>query len=216
MDQVQGVYVKDLRAGLKNLTMNLIVLEVGNPTTTKEHREVRSCKVADHTGCVNLSVWDEPGQYIQPGDKIRLTKGYASYWRNCLTLYCSKMGDIQKIGEFCMIFNEQLNMSEPNPAMAAQVASQNQSQVKNISMNSGSVNNGGASNGPPLGQQRTAAPANAIPTTVHNSSQPSKGSQRFGGGNSSEGSSGRKSPTKGNPRGRGGHRNTSRSGTDRR
>lgn len=48
-----------------------------------------------------------------PGDIVRLTKGYASLWRHCLTLYSGKNGDIHKIGEFCLAFNEQINMSDP-------------------------------------------------------------------------------------------------------
>ncbi|XP_034254322.1 SOSS complex subunit B1-B [Thrips palmi] len=205
--------IKDLRHGLKNLNMTLIVLEVGPPTTTKENREVRSCKVADPTGCVNISVWDEPGQYVQPGDIIRLTKGYASMWRSCLTLYCSKAGDIQKIGEYCMLFSEQPNMSEPNPTLAAQIAAQNQ----NLNKNSGSgVNNGvnNSNNGPPLGRNSGGAStsAHAPATTTQNSSQPSKSGARFTA--SSTESSGRKSPVKGNARGRGGPR--PRGGGDKR
>ena len=34
-----------------------------------------------------MSVWDEPGKLLVPGDIVRLTKGYASIWRACLTLY---------------------------------------------------------------------------------------------------------------------------------
>lgn len=36
---------------------------------------MRSCKVADKTGSITISVWDEIGGLIQPGDIIRLTKG---------------------------------------------------------------------------------------------------------------------------------------------
>lgn len=207
--------VKDLRAGAKNLNMTLIVLEVGPPTTTKENREVRSCKVADPTGCVNISVWDEPGQYVQPGDIIRLTKGYASFWRNCLTLYCSKAGDIQKIGEYCMLFSEQLNMSEPNPTLAAQIAAQNQNLSKNSGMNSGpGVNNGNSSNGPPRNSGGASSSAHPPSTTAQNSSQSSKSGSRFNASPSSNESSGRKSPSKGSQRGRAGPR--PRAGGDRR
>lgn len=206
--------IKDLRHGLKNLNMTLIVLEVGPPTTTKENREVRSCKVADATGCCNISVWDEPGQYVQPGDIIRLTKGYASMWRTCLTLYCSKAGDIQKIGEYCMLFSEQPNMSEPNPTLAAQIAAQNQNLNKNSG--SGGVNNGvnNTNNGPSMGRNSGGASTSAHtpPTTTQNSSQPSKSGARFAA--SSNESSGRKSPVKGNQRGRGGQR--PRGGGDKR
>lgn len=107
--------VRDLKPTMKNLNMIFIVLEIGNiymhayiflfsknlcheiylclilypgrPNVTKDGHEVRSCKVADKTGSINLSVWDEPGLLLQPGDILRISKGYVSVWKNCLTLY---------------------------------------------------------------------------------------------------------------------------------
>ncbi|KAI9588188.1 hypothetical protein GQX74_004034 [Glossina fuscipes] len=105
--------IKDIKPGLKNINVIFIVLEIGTTTVTKENREVRNFKVGDHTACINVSIWDEPGKLISPGDIIKLTKGYASIFRHCLTLYSGKNGDVYKIGEFCMTFNEALNMSEP-------------------------------------------------------------------------------------------------------
>ncbi|KAF9408210.1 hypothetical protein HW555_012020 [Spodoptera exigua] len=110
--------IKDLKPGMKNINAEFIVLEVGPPTLTKEAREVRTLRVADATASVNLSVWDEPGALLQPGDIVRLTRGYASLWRSALTLYSGKSGDIQKVGEFCMLFNEQAP-SAPAPPHAA-------------------------------------------------------------------------------------------------
>uniref|UniRef100_A0A4W5JQ23 SOSS complex subunit B2 n=1 Tax=Hucho hucho TaxID=62062 RepID=A0A4W5JQ23_9TELE len=46
---------------------------------------------------------------------------YASLWKGCLTLYTGRGGDLQKIGEFCMVFSEVPNFSEPNPEVLAQV-----------------------------------------------------------------------------------------------
>lgn len=106
--------IRDLKPGMKSINLVFIVLEVGRPNTTKDGHEVRTCKIADRSASVNLSVWDEPGIHIQPGDICKLTKGYASVWKNCLTLYTGKGGDIIKIGEFCMAFSELPNMSEPN------------------------------------------------------------------------------------------------------
>uniref|UniRef100_A0A336KAW5 CSON010151 protein n=1 Tax=Culicoides sonorensis TaxID=179676 RepID=A0A336KAW5_CULSO len=108
------IMIKDIRPGLKNINVVFIVLEVGTMTLTKENREVRTFKVADISASINVSVWDEPGKLLQPGDIVRLTKGYASIWRQSLTLYSGKNGEILKIGEFCMVFNESVNMSEPN------------------------------------------------------------------------------------------------------
>ncbi|XP_054719188.1 SOSS complex subunit B2-like [Uloborus diversus] len=106
------VNIRDIKPGMKSLNVVFIVLEIGRPNTTKENHEVRTCKVADRTASINLSVWDEPGLYLQQGDICRLTKGYASVWKGCLTLYTGKGGEIQKIGEFCFTFSETPNMSE--------------------------------------------------------------------------------------------------------
>ncbi|XP_049811763.1 SOSS complex subunit B homolog [Schistocerca nitens] len=201
---MEFIQIKDIRPGMKNLNVVFIVLEVGHTTVTKENREVRTFKVADATACVNVSVWDEPGQLIAAGDIIRLIKGYASVWRNCLTLYSGKNGEVQKIGEFCMVFNEQLNMSEPNPALTSQLVNQNSASQNNNMNNSNSANssNGGLIN-------RHSASAQAQPTPQMNSVAPSKStssSSRF----SNEQTSNNKSQGKGNQRGKGSHRNGSR------
>ncbi|XP_023679644.1 SOSS complex subunit B2 [Paramormyrops kingsleyae] len=117
--------IKDVKPGLKNLNIIFIVLEIGRVTKTKDGHEVRSCKVADKTGSITISVWDELGSLIQPGDIIRLTRGYASIWKGCLTLYTGRGGDLQKIGEFCMVYSEVPNFSEPNPELLAQANLQN-------------------------------------------------------------------------------------------
>ncbi|KAK3577131.1 hypothetical protein CHS0354_037464 [Potamilus streckersoni] len=114
-EQLQYLCIKDIRPGLKNLNVVFIVLEIGKPTRTKDGHDVRSCKVADKTGSINISIWDEAGDLLQTGDICRLIKGYASVWKGCLTLYTGKSGGIFKIGEFCMQFSEVPNMSEPNP-----------------------------------------------------------------------------------------------------
>ncbi|XP_028929051.1 SOSS complex subunit B1 [Ornithorhynchus anatinus] len=114
-------FVKDIKPGLKNLNLIFIVLETGRVTKTKDGHEVRTCKVADKTGSINISVWDDAGTLIQPGDIIRLTKGYASVFKGCLTLYTGRGGDLQKIGEFCMVYSEVPNFSEPNPEYSTQL-----------------------------------------------------------------------------------------------
>lgn len=161
--------IKDMKPGLKNISVIFIVLEVGHPTVTKENREVRTFKVADQSACINASIWDEPGQLLVPGDIVRLTKGYVSLWRNCLTLYTAKGGDLQKIGEFCMVFNEHINMSEPNsvmPPLAPLGGPPN-----NAPLNNG-TNNGAGRIGPSNPTVTTSSPA------VHNNSTgPNKSQQ---------------------------------------
>lgn len=114
MDKTEFITIKDIRDGMKNINVMFIVLELTNATKTKENREVFSFKVADQTASISCSIWDEPGKLLQPGDIVRMVKCYASIWRGCLTLYSGKSGEITKMGDFCMVFNEQINMSEPS------------------------------------------------------------------------------------------------------
>ncbi|XP_016127059.1 nucleic acid binding protein 1b [Sinocyclocheilus grahami] len=122
--------IKDLKPGLKNINLVFIVLETGRVSKTKDGHEVRSCKVADRTGSITISVWDEVGSLIQTGDIIRLNRGYASLFKGCLTLYIGRTGDLQKTGEFCMIFSEVPNFSEPNPEVLAKINQINNTHVK--------------------------------------------------------------------------------------
>lgn len=228
---MEYVLIKEIRPGQKNINVVFIVLEVGHPTITKENREVRTFKVADNTACMNVSIWDEPGQLLVPGDIVRLTKGYASVWRQCLTLYSGKNGDIQKIGEFCMVINEQLNMSEPNPALAQQLINQSGSAPPGSNVNNSITNNGNANSiaGQPGRQPLTIQSNSTTPASgTAGSSTTTKsgnGSNGSGGGSTSStsglpGGSARYSgdsttkPTttaKSNSRGRGGYRNGGRS-----
>lgn len=146
------MHIKDLRPGLKNFSITFIVLDVGPAVPLKENREVRTIKVADPTACINLSLWDEPGAALSPGDIIRLSKAYAGVWRNALTLYSGKNGDIDKVGEFCLVFNEQLNMSEPNMNLTSPVGNQPGSGSGSVN----SLNNGNANSVGPL-QNRSQA-----------------------------------------------------------
>ncbi|XP_028393272.1 SOSS complex subunit B1-B-like [Dendronephthya gigantea] len=113
-DDTKFININEIRPGAKNVNAVFIVLSIGKPTKTKDGHEVRSCRVADKSGCINLSVWDDYGTLMQSGDIIRLHKGYASIFKGSLTMYMSKYGSIEKIGDFCMVFSEQPNMSDPN------------------------------------------------------------------------------------------------------
>ncbi|TNN79496.1 SOSS complex subunit B2 [Liparis tanakae] len=150
--------LKDVKPGSKNLNIVFIVLEIGRVTKTKDGHEVRSCKVADKSGSIAISVWDELGSLIQAGDIIKLTRGYASIWKGCLTLYTGRGGDLQKIGEFCMVYSEVPNFSEPNPDL-----------VTNQQNKSGKPDQNQRGNSPPNQNSGTpATPGNGAMTSFAN------------------------------------------------
>lgn len=157
----EGVFLlKDVKPGSKNLNIVFIVLEIGRVTKTKDGHEVRSCKVADKSGSIAISVWDELGSLIQPGDIIKLTRGYASIWKGCLTLYTGRGGDLQKIGEFCMVYSEVPNFSEPNPELLAQGNQQNKSGKPDQNQRGNSPPNQNSGTGAPPGNGAMAPFAN--------------------------------------------------------
>ncbi|NXC49430.1 SOSB1 protein, partial [Penelope pileata] len=92
----------------------------GRVTKTKDGHEVRTCKVADKTGSINISVWDDVGNLIQPGDIIRLTKGYGGVWRGCPARGWGSQRPTAPVPRFCMVYSEVPNFSEPNPEYVAQ------------------------------------------------------------------------------------------------
>lgn len=111
---IEYTYLKDIKPGMKFINVTFIVLEIGKPNRLKDGHNVRSVKVADRTGSMSLSVWDQVGDALQTGDICKLHKGYAAVFKNCLTLYTGKNGEIWKCGEFCFLFSEAPNFSEPN------------------------------------------------------------------------------------------------------
>ncbi|CAI9738341.1 Hypothetical predicted protein [Octopus vulgaris] len=142
--------IKDIRPGLKSLNVAFIVLEIGKPTRTKDGHDVRSCKVADKSGSVNVSVWDEAGCLLQTGDICKLTKGYSSLWKGCLTLYTGKNGEITKMGEFTMQFIETPNMSEANLDFKQDVPGQRKSPPSEQPDNGNSSQSMIMNQGPPV------------------------------------------------------------------
>jgi hypothetical protein len=174
--------IRNLKPGMKDLSIMFIVLEIGRPTKTKEGHEVRSVKIADRSGSINLSVWDDLGKLIQSGDIIRMTKGYVSVWKNCLTLYLGKTSEFQKVNEFCMVFSELPFMSEPN----AELQNPNHERMsfqggnKNFNRGNGTFPANNAANGAPGSKWGNNGPSGGPRTQPPPTSGPSSGSS--GGG----------------------------------
>jgi len=169
--------IRNLKPGLKDLTMMFIVVEVKNSIKTKDGREVRTVRVADRSGSVNMSLWDDLGKIIQSGDIVKMTKGYCNVWKSCLTLNCSKISEFVKVGEFCYLFSEQPFLSEPNPDLqnphAGGSGGPNQS--------GGPPNKSGRGGGPPGGPGGGGGGGNQPPGSYDPRTQGSRGARYNGG-----------------------------------
>jgi hypothetical protein len=81
-----------------------------SPVVTKEGNILSRVLVADQSGSIYLSLFDEVGEAIKPGDILSLD-GYTSLYRGSLSLYVGRGGRIRRTGEIIMLFSEEPNMS---------------------------------------------------------------------------------------------------------
>ena len=107
--------IKDLEPNQKAVSLNVIVLEVAKPTQTKDGHEVRTVRIADKSGSINLSVWNDHGAVLREGDILKLNGCFTQIWKNSLQVKIGNKGHIIKSGEFSMVFSETPDMSVLSP-----------------------------------------------------------------------------------------------------
>lgn len=112
--------VKDMTENSKNVNATLKVLEIGEVKDIKsQYGDKRVCevKVADGTGSILLSLWDDQIGKIAAGDSISIQNGYISVVRNSMRLNIGKYGKMLLSEEPVVEVNIELNMSDKHVEM---------------------------------------------------------------------------------------------------
>lgn len=107
--------VKDMTENSKNVNATLKVLEIGEvKDITSRFGDKRVCevKVADATGSIILSLWDDQIGKIAAGDTISIMNGYISVVRNSMRLNIGKYGKMLLSEEPISEVNTENNMSD--------------------------------------------------------------------------------------------------------
>ncbi len=107
--------VKDMTESSKNVNATLKVIEIGEVKDIKsQYGDKRVCevKVADGTGSILLSLWDDQIGKIAAGDSISIQNGYISVVRNSMRLNIGKYGKMLLSEEAVADVNTELNMSD--------------------------------------------------------------------------------------------------------
>ncbi|NXP48484.1 SOSB2 protein, partial [Heliornis fulica] len=148
--------IKDIKPGLKNLNVIFIVLEIGKTYTKK----VSTCYYTHSVGVSKFSVKSSNSSWLLLKAELRvLAEWYASLWKGCLTLYTGRGGELHKIGEFCMVYSEVPNFSEPNSEHIGQnKLIQGEQNNSSASSNMGSCTFGPLGNGLPAGPESSGFP----------------------------------------------------------
>jgi len=105
--------VAEIKPGDKNLDIRIMILAQISKNTLKNEQKIRQFLVADSSGSIYCNFFDEVGENMNEGDVIFLKNAYASVFKNNLILYANKpgYGQVVKLGEYFMTFNEIPNLS---------------------------------------------------------------------------------------------------------
>jgi len=93
------VNIKDLRNGMKRVEVEAQVTEKGNPREVMsrykdETYTVADAVVADETGSIKLTLWNEQIDQVNVNDKIKIENGYITSFRGEIQLNVGKYGKL--------------------------------------------------------------------------------------------------------------------------
>ena len=105
--------IGEIKPGDKNLNIRGIIVTQISKNTLKNEQKIRQLLVADCSGSIHCNFFDEVGERLNEGDIIFLKNSYASVFKNNLILYANKpgYGQVIKLGEYFMTYNEMPNLS---------------------------------------------------------------------------------------------------------
>jgi replication factor A1 len=91
--------VKDLREGMKRVNVEAKVVEKGEPREVMsrfkdETYKVADAVVADETGSIKLTLWNEQIDQVNVDDTIKVENGYVTSFRGEIQLNVGRYGKL--------------------------------------------------------------------------------------------------------------------------
>ncbi|MCW4045439.1 MAG: OB-fold nucleic acid binding domain-containing protein [Candidatus Bathyarchaeota archaeon] len=91
--------IKDLRNGMKRVEVEAQVTEKGNPRQVMsrfkdETYTVADAVVADETGSIKLTLWNEQIDQVNVNDRIKIENGYVTSFKGEIQLNVGKYGKL--------------------------------------------------------------------------------------------------------------------------
>jgi len=89
--------INELRNGMKRVNVEAKVVEKGNPREVMsrfkdETYTVADAVVADETGSIKLTLWNEQIDQVKVNDKIKIENGYVTSFKGEIQLNVGKYG----------------------------------------------------------------------------------------------------------------------------
>ena len=91
--------IKDLRNGMKRVDVEAQVTEKGNPREVMsrfkdETYTVADAVIADESGSIKLTLWNEQIDQVNVNDKIKIENGYVTSFKGEIQLNAGKYGKL--------------------------------------------------------------------------------------------------------------------------
>jgi len=89
--------IKELRNGMKRVTVEANVVEKGEPREVRSRYKdetylVADAIVADETGSIKLTLWNEQIDQVNVGNKVKIENGYVTSFKGEVQLNVGKYG----------------------------------------------------------------------------------------------------------------------------
>jgi replication factor A1 len=91
--------IKDLRNGMKRVTVEAKVVEKSDPREVKsrykdETYQVADAIIADETGSIKLTLWNEQIDQVKVDNKVKIENGYVTSFKGEVQLNVGKFGKL--------------------------------------------------------------------------------------------------------------------------
>ena len=92
--------IKDLKAGEGKIDVIGEVIEIAEPRSFDKFGKtgrVANAILKDDSGQIKLTLWNEQVDQVKEGDKIHITNGYVSEWKDEKQLSTGKFGKLEVV-----------------------------------------------------------------------------------------------------------------------
>ncbi len=94
-----SVKIKELRDGMKRVNVQGTVTEKSDPREVMSRFKdqtyrVATATIADETGTVRLTLWNDQIEMVNVNDKVRIENGYVTSFRGEIQLNAGKFGTL--------------------------------------------------------------------------------------------------------------------------
>jgi replication factor A1 len=94
-----SVKIKELRDGMKRVNVQATVTEKSDPREVMSRFKdqtyrVATATIADETGTVRLTLWNDQIEMVNVNDKVRIENGYVTSFRGEIQLNVGKFGTL--------------------------------------------------------------------------------------------------------------------------